>query len=110
MSGVIVIAEAGPNHNGKISLARKLIDMAKDCGADFIKFQTSIPELHISRFAKKANYQSKNTSRRETQLQMAKKNSLTFEQFRQLKKHCKKKGINFLSTAFDLKSINFFYH
>ena len=78
MSGVIVIAEAGPNHNGKISLARKLIDMAKDCGADFIKFQTSIPELHISRFAKKANYQSKNTSRRETQLQMAKKNSLTF--------------------------------
>ena len=43
MSGVIVIAEAGPNHNGKISLARKLIDMAKDCGADFIKFQTSRP-------------------------------------------------------------------
>ena len=107
MSGVIVIAEAGPNHNGKISLARKLIDMAKDCGTDFIKFQTSIPELHISRFAKKANYQSKNTSRRETQLQMAKKNSLTFDQFRQLKKYCKKKRINFLSTAFDLKSIDF---
>ena len=107
MKRVIVIAEVGPNHNGKIRLARKLIDIAKDCGADFIKFQTSIPELHISKFAKKANYQSKNTSREETQLQMAKKNSLTFEQFRQLNKYCKKKKINFLSTAFDLKSISF---
>jgi len=107
MKRVIVIAEAGPNHNGKISLARKLIDMAKECGADFIKFQTSIPELHISKFAKKANYQSKNTLKKETQLQMAKKNSLTFEQFKQLKKYCKKKKINFLSTAFDLKSISF---
>ena len=107
MSRVIVIAEVGPNHNGKISLARKLIDMAKDCGADFVKFQTSIPEMHISKFAKKANYQSKNTSKKETQLQMAKKNSLTFDQFKHLKQYCKKKGINFLSTAFDLKSINF---
>ncbi len=107
MSKVIIIAEAGPNHNGKMSLARKLVDMAKDCGADFIKFQTSIPELHISKFAKKAKYQSKNTRIKETQLQMAKKNSLTFEQFRMLNKYCKKKGINFLSTAFDLKSISF---
>ena len=72
MKRVIVIADVGPNHNGKIRLARKLIDIAKDCGADFIKFQTSIPELHISKFAKKANYQSKNTSREETQLQMVK--------------------------------------
>ena len=64
MSRVIIIAEAGPNHNGKLNLAFKLVDIAKKCGADFIKFQTSIPELHISKFAKKANYQLKNTSKK----------------------------------------------
>ena len=57
MNKVIIIAEAGPNHNGKIKNAFKLIDIAKRCGADFIKFQTSKPENHISKFAKKANYQ-----------------------------------------------------
>ena len=57
MNRVIVIAEAGPNHNGKLKLAYKLVDLAKYCGADFIKFQTSVPELHISKFAKKTNYQ-----------------------------------------------------
>ena len=61
MDRVIVIAEAGPNHNGKLQLAYKLVDLAKNCGANFVKFQTSIPELHISKFAKKANYQLKNT-------------------------------------------------
>ena len=59
MNRVIIIAEAGVNHNGKLKLAYKLVDVAKKCGADFIKFQTSIPELHISKFAKKANYQKK---------------------------------------------------
>ena len=59
MNRVIIIAEAGQNHNGKLILAYKLVDVAKKCGADFIKFQTSIPELHISKFAKKANYQIK---------------------------------------------------
>ena len=59
MDRVIVIAEAGPNHNGKLKLAYKLVDLAKNCGANFVKFQTSIPELHISKFAKKANYQIK---------------------------------------------------
>ena len=59
MNQVIIIAEAGQNHNGKLQLAYKLVDVAKKCGADFIRFQTSIPELHISRFAQKANYQIK---------------------------------------------------
>ena len=107
MNRVIVIAEAGPNHNGKLKLAYKLVDLAKNCGADFIKFQTSIPELHISKFARKANYQIKNTSKTETQLKMAKKITLTHNQFRELKKYCQSKRINFLSTPFDLKSINF---
>ena len=107
MKQVIVVAEAGCNHNGKLKFAYKLVDLAKKCGADFIKFQTSIPELHISKFAKKANYQNKNTLKKETQLEMAKKIILTYEQFRKVKKYCQKKKIEFLSTPFDLKSIDF---
>ena len=107
MNRVILIAEAGPNHNGKLNLAYKLVDIAKKSGADFVKFQTSIPELHISKFAKKANYQIQNTKGNETQLDMAKKISLSFNQFVKIKKYCKKKNIEFLSTPFDLKSINF---
>ena len=107
MNRVIIIAEAGVNHNGKLQLAYKLVDVAKECGADFIKFQTSIPELHISKFAKKANYQTKNMPGDESQLQMCKKITLSYEEFRKLKKYCKKKKIEFLSTPFDLKSIDF---
>jgi N,N'-diacetyllegionaminate synthase len=107
MKRVIVIAEAGQNHNGKLKLAYKLIDGAKECGADFIKFQTSIPKLHISKFAKKANYQIKNWQKRGNQLQMLEKLSLVYNDFEKLKKYCKKKKIEFLSTPFDLKSIDF---
>ena len=91
MNRVIIIAEAGVNHNGKLKLAYKLVDAAKECGADFIKFQTSIPELHISKFAKKANYQVKNTADRESQLEMIKKIILSYGEFRKLKQYCKKK-------------------
>ena len=79
MKKVILIAEAGPNHNGKLNLAYKLVDLAKKSGADFIKFQTSIPKMHISKFAKKAKYQIKNTKSNESQLDMANKNQLTFQ-------------------------------
>ena len=81
MSRVIVIAEAGQNHNGKLKMAYKLIDAAKKCGADFVKFQTSIPKLHVSKFAKKANYQMKNWKKKECQLQMIQKISLTYKDF-----------------------------
>ena len=107
MERVIVIAEAGPNHNGKLKLAYKLVDLAKNCGANFVKFQTSVPELHISKFAKKADYQIKNSSKTENQLEMAKKIILTYKQFKKVKKYCQKRKIEFLSTPFDLKSINF---
>ena len=107
MDQVIVIAEAGPNHNGKIKLAYKLVDLAKNSGADFVKFQTSIPEAHISQFAKKAKYQIKNTGKKQSQLEMSKKMTLSYEQFKLLKKYCKKKNIKFISTPFDLKSIDF---
>ena len=106
MKKTLIIAEAGPNHNGKLNLAFKLVDKAKQCGADIIKFQTSIPEDHISVFAKKAKYQI-NKKKKETQLQMAKKFSLTFNEFKKIKKYCGKKKIEFLSTAFGLKSIDF---
>ena len=100
MNRVILIAEAGPNHNGKLNLAYKLVDIAKKSGADFVKFQTSIPELHISKFAKKANYQLKNTPKKETQLQMAKKITLTYDQFLKLNKYCRKKKNKFFINTF----------
>ena len=103
----IIIAEGGVNHNGKIKLAYKLVDMAKRCGADFIKFQTSKPHLHISKHAIKAKYQIANTRNKQTQLEMSKNISLSYNEFKKLHKYCKKKKINFLSTAFDLSSIKF---
>ena len=104
---ITIIAEAGVNHNGNIKLAYKLVDMAKRCGADFIKFQTTIPSMHISRHATKAKYQIKNTGNKQNQLEMLKKISLSYDDFKKLSKYCKKKKINFLSTAFDLQSIDF---
>ena len=86
---VTIIAEAGVNHNGNIKLAYKLIDMAKRCGADYVKFQTSIPHLHISQQAEKAIYQKRNTGNKQTQLEMSKKLSLAYEEYENLSKYFK---------------------
>ena len=107
MERVIIIAEAGQNHNGKLSLAYKLVDVAKKCGADFIKFQTSIPSLHISKYAQKANYQIKNDPNSKSHLEMSQRLALTYEDFIKIKKYCKKKKIDFLSTPAEFKSIDF---
>ena len=107
MSSVKIIAEAGPNHNGNIYLAYKLVDIAKRSGADYVKFQTSIPSEHISKYALKADYQKRNTNKNQSQLEMSKKMTLNFKEFKLLKKYCDKKKIKFLSTAFGLSSINF---
>lgn len=107
MGDVVVIAEAGVNHNGDIQLAYKMIDAAKEAGADIIKFQTAKPELVISKFAQKAEYQKNTTGSEESQLEMCKKIHLKFEDYIPLKKYCKKIGIKFLSTPFDLDSIEF---
>jgi N,N'-diacetyllegionaminate synthase len=104
---VIIIAEAGVNHNGDIEFAKKLIEKAADSGADFVKFQTFIAENVISSNAKKADYQIKNTGSNETQLQMVKKLELKFDDFIVLKKHAELNNIKFLSTPFDLESIIF---
>ena len=102
----LIIAEVGPNHNGNLKLAYKYIDICKKIGADIVKFQTSVPHLHISKFAEMAKYQIKNCKYKSSQLKMAKKISLPLEDFIKLKKYCLKKKIGFLSTPFDIKSIN----
>lgn len=104
---VFIIAEAGVNHNGSMSLAKELVDAAKESGADCIKFQTFISENLVSKSAVKADYQKRQTNSDETQLDMLKKLELSFEDFLELKDYCTYKGIEFLSTAFDFESIEF---
>jgi len=101
-----VIAEAGVNHNGSLEIAKKLIDIAVDAGADAVKFQTFRAEKIISKFAPKAKYQKKNTDKEESQLEMVKKLQLDASTHKKLIKHCKEKDIIFLSTPFDLESID----
>jgi N-acetylneuraminate synthase/N,N'-diacetyllegionaminate synthase len=106
--GVIIIAEAGVNHNGSILLAKQLIDVATEAGVDYIKFQTYVTELNISKIAKKAAYQIKSTQiENETQFEMVKKLELSFEDFIELQKYCNIKNIGFLSTGFDFQSVDF---
>ncbi len=105
--GIIVIAEAGVNHNGDVRLACRLAEAAKEAGADYVKFQTFVPEKLVSRFAKKAEYQKKTTDYAASQLQMLKQLALKKEDFAALKKYCADLGIGFLSTPFDEESADF---
>jgi N,N'-diacetyllegionaminate synthase len=107
MNKTFIIAEAGVNHNGSIDIAKKMIEVAKECGADAIKFQTFKAENIISKFAPKAEYQKKTTEKNESQLEMVKKLELSFEDFVELKKYCDEIGIMFMSTPFDFESIKF---
>lgn len=104
---VLVIAEAGVNHNGSLDLAMKLVDAAKDAGADFVKFQTFISKNIVSENAEKAEYQKQQTEATETQHDMLKKLELSFDDFVKLNKYCKSENIEFMSTAFDFDSIDF---
>ncbi len=104
---VYIIAEAGVNHNGNIDIAYKMIDEAKYSGADCIKFQTFIADKIVSRNADKADYQKKITGVNETQLEMLRKLELAYDEFTALNDYCMMKKIEFLSTAFDLQSIDF---
>ena len=98
----LIIAEAGVNHNGDINLALKMIHEAKKAGVDIVKFQTGKPNLLVSKFATKADYQKKTTGENESQLEMLKKINLSFDKFVLLKNECEKAGLSFLSTPFDL--------
>lgn len=103
---VTVIAEAGVNHNGDIELARQMVVAAKQAGADYVKFQTAIPELVISTYAPKAEYQKITTGTDESQLEMCRKIHLPLSDYAGLKAYCDEVGIGFMSTPFDLVSID----
>lgn len=105
----LIIAEAGVNHNGSFELAKKLVDEAVKAGADIVKFQTCKAENVISRYADKAEYQKETTGEADSQLEMVRKLMLSYEEYGQLKDYCEEKGIAFLSTAFDLPSVDYLH-
>lgn len=104
---VLIIAEAGVNHNGSLILAKELIDAASCAGADVIKFQSFDATKLATKKAKKARYQIINTSNDDSQLKMLKKLQLSYEEQIELKTYADKKNIEFLSTAFDIESVHF---
>ena len=109
---VLIIAEAGVNYNGDIELAKKMVAIAAEAGADVVKFQTGIPENVISRYAQKADYQKINTedeAGEESQLEMARKLMLPWEVYPELIAYCREKNIQFLSTPFDIPSARFLH-
>lgn len=106
--GIFIIAEAGVNHNGSLETAKRLVDAAAQAGADCVKFQTYITEEDTSVFAAQADYQKQNTGDGgQSQYEMLKKLELGYEQFRELKRYCGEKGILFLSSPFELRSVEF---
>ncbi len=103
---MFIIAEAGVNHNGSIDLAKQLIDVAVDAGADAVKFQTFKAENLVSKNAQKADYQKETTDASESQFDMIKKLELDVETHKELIVYCQEKNIIFLSTPFDHDSID----
>lgn len=106
MKKTFIIAEAGVNHNGNIDLAKKLIDKASESGADAVKFQSFKAEKLATKHARKAKYQEDTTGVEENQFQMIKKLELDYEKHQELIDYCKLKDIMFLSSPFDLESID----
>ena len=104
---VLIIAEAGVNHNGSLARAKKMALAAKTAGADIVKYQTAVPELVVSKFAEKAEYQKAQTGAGESQLEMVRRIHFGFDGHRELKAYCEEIGIEYLSTPFDLDSIDF---
>ncbi|MEE3484961.1 MAG: N-acetylneuraminate synthase [Bacteroidales bacterium] len=111
MSHVLIIAEAGVNHNGSVETAKRMIDKAVEAGADVIKFQTFKSEKLVSKSAKQAEYQKRNIANAESdsQLDMLKKLELTESDHNELMDYCAKKQIRFFSTAFDMESIDYLH-
>jgi N,N'-diacetyllegionaminate synthase len=105
MNKVFIIAEAGVNHNGSLEIAKKLIDVASESGADAVKFQTFKAEKLVSKNTQKADYQKQTTDKTESQFDMIKKLELDLDTHKKLMAYCKTKSIMFLSTPFDHDSI-----
>ncbi len=104
---IIIIAEAGVNHNGSLERAKEMALAAKQAGADMVKYQTAVPELVVSRFAQKAEYQKVQTGDGESQLDMVRRLHFGFDAHRELREYCEEIGIQYLSAAFDLESLAF---
>lgn len=110
MKHVLIIAEAGVNHNGSIDIAKQLVDKAVEAGVDMIKFQTFKSENLVSKVAKQAEYQQRNLGQKnEGQLAMLKKLELSLEEHDILLNYCNQSGIRFFSTAFDMDSIEYLH-
>lgn len=111
MQHVLIIAEAGVNHNGSLDIAKLLVDKAVEAGVDIIKFQTFKAERLVSKSAKQAEYQKKNigSNADDSQYNMLKKLELSEHDHQELMAYCKERGIRFFSTAFDLESIDYLH-
>lgn len=109
MKHTLIIAEAGVNHNGSLAMAKQLVDAAAEAEADYIKFQTFKTENLVSKSAKQAEYQKRNigSESEDSQYQMLKRLELSEASHEELIRYCKEKKIKFLSTAFDLDSIDY---
>jgi len=103
---ILIIAEAGVNHNGDLALAKQLIDVAADAGADLVKFQTFSADRLATREAKKADYQIATTESAETQHQMLSRLELSASMHHELIAYCSTRNIGFFSTGFDIESVD----
>ena len=102
----LIIAEAGVNHNGDLSLAKQLIDVAAEAGVDLVKFQTFNANRQVTRTAKKADYQNQTTDSNESQHEMLRRLELTEAMHKVLIDHCALRNIGFFSTGFDIESVD----
>jgi N-acetylneuraminate synthase len=107
MSAVLIIAEAGVNHNGRVELAFDLVDAAVAANVDIVKFQTFQAKNLVLPFAEQAKYQKENTQKTQSQYELLKQLELTFEEHQRVAKYCQQQGIAYLSTAFDDESLTF---
>ncbi len=110
MKKTIIIAEAGVNHNGNLNIAKEMVDIAAESGADYVKFQTTDVDSLVIDNAPIAQYQRENINNNCSQKQMISELMLSFEAFETLSDYCSEKGIKFLSTPFDIKSVHFLNH
>ncbi|MFA9499285.1 N-acetylneuraminate synthase [Mannheimia sp. E30BD] len=107
MANVFIVAEIGCNHNGDPALAKKMVDVAKECGVDAVKFQTFKADKLISKYAPKAEYQKVTTGKADSQLEMTRKLELPYDEFVKLEAYARSLGLEVFSTPFDFESIDF---
>ena len=107
MHKIKVISEIGSNHNGSLELAKKMMEVSVECGADAVKFQTFKTGELVSTCAPMASYQKKNLGKEDSQMSMLKKLELSEENYRELFSYADELGVEIFSTAFDLRSVDF---